>query len=58
MTEFYIDFPYKSGAYGYMEFAENELVNINENAIFIFTHKHADHYSKKNLKRVTNIKIT
>ena len=55
-SEFYIDFPYKSGAYGYMEFDESELDSINENAIFIFTHKHADHYSKKNLKKVTKLK--
>ena len=28
-----------------------EIDSIKENAIFIFTHKHPDHYSKKNLKR-------
>lgn len=39
-----------------MEFEESELDSINKNAIFIFTHKHADHYSKKNLKKVTNRK--
>lgn len=55
-SEFYVDFPYKSGAYGYMEFDESELDRINENAIFIFTHEHADHYSKKNLKKVTILK--
>lgn len=55
-SEFYIDFPYKSGAYGYMEFDESELDSKNENAIFIFTHKHADHYSKKNLKKLTKLK--
>ena len=51
-TNFYIDFPYKSGAHGYMEFDESELDSIKENSIFIFTHKHSDHYSKKNLKKV------
>ena len=35
-----------------MEYAESELDDLKENAIFIFTHKHADHYSKKLLKRV------
>jgi L-ascorbate metabolism protein UlaG (beta-lactamase superfamily) len=55
-TDFYIDFPYKSGAYGYMEFNEAELDSIKSNSIFIFTHKHADHYSKKNLKKVMKIK--
>jgi len=48
----YTDFPYKSGAYNYMEYDPSELDSIKENAIFIFTHKHADHYSKKNLKKV------
>ncbi len=56
ISDLYIDFPYKSGAYGYMDFDESELDSINENAIFIFTHKHADHYSKKNLKKVTKLK--
>jgi len=48
----YVDFPYKSGAYGYMEFDETRFDRIEDDAIFIFTHKHADHYSKKNLKKV------
>lgn len=52
VQNFYIDFPYKSGAFGYMEFEESDLVGIKENAVFIFTHRHADHYSKKNLKKV------
>ena len=52
ISNFYIDFPYKSGAHGYMEFDESELDSIQENSIFIFTHKHSDHYSKKNLKKV------
>jgi len=51
-TNIYTDFPYKSGAHGYMEFDESKLDNIKENSIFIFTHKHSDHYSKKNLKKV------
>lgn len=51
-SHIYTDFPYKSGAFNYMEFNEAELDSIKENAIFIFTHKHADHYSKKNLKKV------
>lgn len=35
ITNFYIDFPYKSGAHGYMEFDESELDSIKENSIFI-----------------------
>lgn len=52
----YTDFPYKSGAYGYMEYDAAELDSIAENSLFIFTHKHADHYSKKNLKKVLKAK--
>ncbi|MAX82338.1 MAG: hypothetical protein CL843_19440 [Crocinitomicaceae bacterium] len=49
-TNIYTDFPYKSGAYNYMEYDASELDSIRENSIFIFTHRHADHYSKKQLK--------
>src|SRR5690606_32466469 len=52
LTNIYTDFPYKSGAHNYMEFDESELDSIKENSIFIFTHKHSDHYSKKNLKKI------
>lgn len=48
----YVDFPYKSGAYGYMEYDNAELDSIQENSIFIFTHKHADHYSGKITRKV------
>lgn len=49
-TDLYIDFPYKSGAFNYMEFEESELDSIKENSYFVFTHKHADHYSRKSLR--------
>jgi len=48
----YVDFPYKSGAYNYMEFDKSELDSIKQNSIFIFTHKHADHFSGKNMRDV------
>lgn len=51
-THIYTDFPYKSGAHGYMEYDESRLENIQDDSIFIFTHKHSDHYSKKNLKKI------
>lgn len=51
-TNVYSDFPYKSGAFNYMEFDDAELDSVKENSIFIFTHKHPDHYSSKNMKRV------
>ena len=47
----YVDFPYKSGAYKYMEFESAELDSIKDHSIFIFTHKHADHYSGKNMRK-------
>lgn len=52
VTNVYSDFPYKSGAFNYMEFEAAELDSIKENSIFIFTHRHPDHYSEKNMKRV------
>ena len=56
-TNFYIDFPYKSGAHNYMEYDQSEIENIKENAIFIFTHRHADHYSEKILKKLSGQKF-
>lgn len=52
----YVDFPYKSGAHNYMEYDKSELDNIKENPIFIFTHKHSDHYSGKLLKKLNGKK--
>lgn len=52
VTNIYFDFPYKSGAYGYMTYDESELDKIKDNSIFIFTHKHADHYSRKLVKKL------
>lgn len=43
----YLDFPYKSGAFNYMEYDAAELDSVPDNSIFIYTHKHGDHYSKK-----------
>ena len=51
-SNLYIDFPYKSGAYGYMKYDQIEIDSIKENSIFLFTHRHADHYSKKILKQI------
>jgi L-ascorbate metabolism protein UlaG (beta-lactamase superfamily) len=56
-TNFYIDFPYKSGAYNYMEYDPAEIDSIKDNAVFIFTHRHADHYSKKLLKKLDGQKF-
>jgi len=48
----YVDFPYKSGAHKYMKYDESELKNIKENAVFLFTHRHSDHYSKKLVRKM------
>jgi L-ascorbate metabolism protein UlaG (beta-lactamase superfamily) len=52
----YIDFPYKSGAHKYMEYDASEIDSIKENSIFIFTHKHSDHYSKSLTSTLTGEK--
>ncbi len=52
ISNIYIDFPYKSGAHNYMEFDNAELDSIKKNSVFIFTHKHSDHYSKRILRKV------
>ena len=36
-SNFYIDFPYKSGAHNYMDYDKSEIDNIKDNPIFIFT---------------------
>lgn len=51
-TSIYVDFPYKSGAYGYMTYEDSVLDEIIENSTFIFTHQHNDHYSGKILRKV------
>lgn len=51
-THIYVDFPYTSGAYGYMEYDAAELSKIQDSAIFIFTHKHADHYAGKLVRKL------
>jgi L-ascorbate metabolism protein UlaG (beta-lactamase superfamily) len=48
----YVDFPYKSGAHKYMEYDKSELESIKDNAVFLFTHRHSDHYSKKLVKKI------
>jgi hypothetical protein len=47
----YVDFPYKSGAYGYMTYSPAKLDSIPANSVFLYTHGHADHYSKKAFKK-------
>ncbi len=51
-THLYTDFPYKSGAHHYAEYEDTELDNLMENAFFIFTHKHSDHYYKGKMNKI------
>lgn len=48
----YTDFPYRSGAYNYMRYSPAEIDTIKHNAIFLFTHRHADHYCKPLVKKL------
>lgn len=48
----YVDFTYKSGAHRHIEYDESELKNIKENAVFLFTHRHSDHYLKKLVRKM------
>ena len=52
ITNFYIDFPYKSGAHNYMEYDLSELDSVKSKPIFIYTHKHSDHYSGRLVKKL------
>lgn len=46
-SNIYIDFPYKSGFSIYSKYDRSEITNIKDSSVFIFTHKHPDHYSRK-----------
>lgn len=52
ISNIYTDFPYVSGFNQYMEYKDSELIDIKDSSIFIFTHKHPEHYSKKRMKQV------
>jgi len=51
-SNLYIDFPYKSGAHNYMEYDLSELDSVKANPVFIYTHKHSDHFAGKLVKRL------
>lgn len=52
ISNIYIDFPYKSGAHNYMEYDLSELDSVKINPIFIYTHKHSDHFSGKLVRKL------
>ncbi|MBK7175006.1 MAG: MBL fold metallo-hydrolase [Bacteroidales bacterium] len=51
-TNIYVDFPYKSGAHNYMEYDLSELDSVKINPVFIYTHKHSDHFAGKVVKKL------
>ena len=53
LLDVYLDFPSKSGAFGYMEYPSSEIDSIKAKATHIFTHRHPDHYTKKLVKKLT-----
>lgn len=52
----YSDFPYKSGAHHYAEYNSSEIDSLKENAYYIFTHKHSDHYYKGKVNKILKAK--
>ncbi len=49
----YIDFPYISGAYGFMDFDARHLEALSQHekeAYFLFTHAHDDHFNRKEVR--------
>jgi len=46
-----IDFPYESGAYGYMTFEPTEL-RARSDSLCLFTHRHADHFDPEALSSI------
>lgn len=60
LNRLYIDFPYISGVYGYMEFDKSCLDSLSfnrSNYCFLFTHGHADHFNRKEIQS-QKLKIT
>lgn len=47
-----VDFPYRSGAHGYMTFDSGEL-QARDRSLCLFTHVHADHFDPGSLERIS-----
>ncbi|MNU68607.1 Beta-lactamase superfamily domain protein [compost metagenome] len=52
-SNIYLDFPYKSGAHNYMEYNLAELDSVKDHPVFIYTHRHSDHFSGKLVKKLS-----
>lgn len=50
-VEIFTDFPYKSGAYGYLEYELDSVDLSKPNQYLLFTHQHKDHYSGKLVRK-------
>jgi hypothetical protein len=48
--QIYTDFPYKSGAYGYMRY-EFDSISIDKPGLCLITHAHNDHWNRKLFKK-------
>lgn len=46
-----VDFPYQSGAYGYMAFDPREL-HVRRGSVCLFTHRHADHFEASSVESI------
>lgn len=50
-TTVLVDFPYHSGAFGYMEFEPGQ-VTVRGNSLCLFTHRHADHFDPNSIAAI------
>jgi hypothetical protein len=57
-VEIFTDFPYKSGAYGYLEYDMDSVDLGKPNQYLLFTHQHKDHYDGKLVRKSGTEKIT
>lgn len=54
-TTLYSDFPYESGAFGYMKY-DLKSVKISQNGVSLITHEHRDHWANE-LFQSLNLKV-
>jgi len=52
-SNIYLDFPYKSGAHHYMEYNLAELDSVKDHPVFIYTHRHSDHFSGRLVRKLS-----
>ncbi|WP_341905746.1 hypothetical protein [Fluviicola taffensis] len=52
-SNIYFDFPYKSGAHHYSEYNLSELDSVKNHPVFIYTHRHSDHFSGRLVRKLS-----